>query len=117
MKFLANENFPLPSVVFLRQHGFEVRSVAEKYAGYTDEEVLNIAVKDGLIVLTFDRDYGELLFRYRMLSVIGVVYFRDKGNSPEYAGNILYELILKGLIIENHFTVIDTGGVRQRKLR
>ncbi len=45
-----------------------------------------------------------------------VVYFRLKGDNPEAAAQILLERIDNGLIIENHFSVIDEQGTRQRKL-
>jgi hypothetical protein len=43
MKFLANENYPKPSIVFLRNKGFEVKSIQEGYGGIPDEEVVAIA--------------------------------------------------------------------------
>ncbi len=102
MRFLANENFPFPSMKILRKLGFEVTSIAEDNFGISDEEVLQIAVNEQLIILTFDRDYGELIFKYKMQPPPAVVYFRLKGDN--------------GLIIENHFSVIDEQGTRQRKL-
>ncbi len=117
MKFLANENFPLPSIAFLRSSGFEVISIADNYSGSSDEQVLNLAIENDLIVLTFDRDYGELLFKYRMMSVRGVVYFRDKGKYPAQAGETLVDYMNQGLELNNFFTVFDSGGARQRKLR
>ena len=65
MKFLANENFPFPSIKFLREKGFEVISISEELSGVSDEEVLQKASLENLIILTFDRDYGELIFKYR----------------------------------------------------
>lgn len=117
MQFLANENFPKPSISLLREMGFYAISVAEDFLGLTDEQVLSTAVQNDLVVLTFDRDYGELLFRYRMLSVAGVVYFRDVGQNPSSAGEALKSYLNEGRKLENFFTVFDSGGVRQRKIR
>jgi hypothetical protein len=33
MRFLADENFPLPSIISLRQVGYEVVSIAEESSG------------------------------------------------------------------------------------
>ncbi len=44
MRFLANENFPFPSMKILRKLGFEVKSISEDNFGISDEEVLRIAV-------------------------------------------------------------------------
>jgi predicted nuclease of predicted toxin-antitoxin system len=116
MRFLANENFPYPSILLLRTSGFEVVSIMEEMSGIRDEEVLEKAVKEQLIILTFDRDYGELLFRYKRNPPPAVVYFRTKGQAPEDAGHILLSKITSGILLDNHFTVIEETGVRQRKL-
>jgi predicted nuclease of predicted toxin-antitoxin system len=62
--FLANENFPKPSITLLRSNGFIIKSIQEELLGIFDEEVINIATKENLIILTFDRDYGELIFKH-----------------------------------------------------
>ncbi len=108
MKFLANENFPFPSIKLLRESGYEVLSISENLGGISDRTVLQKAVDENLIILTFDRDYGELIFKYQKQSPPAVVYFRVKGRSPNDAGEIL---------LENYFTVIKATGIRQRKLR
>ena len=61
--FLANENFPKPSIKLLRDSGLVITSIQEKCPGISDAEVLEMAVESDLIILTFDRDYGELIFR------------------------------------------------------
>ncbi|MFA6531161.1 MAG: DUF5615 family PIN-like protein, partial [Candidatus Micrarchaeia archaeon] len=83
MNFLANENFPLDSVVMLRRSGHHVVMIAEDSPGMKDIDVLKRALKDKSIILTFDRDYGELIFRYPRLIPDGLVYFRFDPSSPE----------------------------------
>ena len=92
MKALANENFPAPSTRILRTAQWDVKSITETMPGISDEEVLQIAVAEGRIILTFDRDYGELLFRYRHAPPPAVVYFRSKGDTPASAGQVLLEI-------------------------
>lgn len=117
MKFLANENFPFPSIEFLRQRGFEVFSVSEEMSGISDEDVLQKAATENLIILTFDRDYGELIFKYQKKNPPSVVYFRSKGQSPIEAGKTLFEKVsVEKITLENFFTVIENTGIRQRKL-
>ena len=62
MRFLANENFPLTSVRLLRQAGHDVVSITEETPGVADDHILARAVIEDRIILTFDRDYGELIF-------------------------------------------------------
>ena len=118
MKFLANENFPFPSIKFLREKGFDVISISEDSSGISDEEVLQKAALENLVILTFDRDYGELIFRYLKDNPPTVVYFRIKGQMPQEAGKILIEKIeIEKILLEGFFTVIEATGVRQRRLK
>ena len=113
---LANENFPRHSVILLKKAGFEVLSIAEQSPGITDSEVLALAYSNRMVILTFDRDYGELLFKFRQSVPEGVVYFRTGLEQPEQAAIILLAHLHDGLIISGFFTVFDIHGVRQRPL-
>lgn len=66
MRLLANENIPLASVATLRRAAHDVVSVMERSPGFPDEEVLRLAHSEARIILTFDRDYGELVYRHRL---------------------------------------------------
>ncbi|MCZ2128491.1 MAG: DUF5615 family PIN-like protein [Anaerolineales bacterium] len=117
MRFLANENFPLSSVRLLREAGIAVVAVAEEMAGAKDEAVLSRAVSDNLIVLTFDRDYGDLIFKLKLPVPLGVVYLRFDPNSPREPFERVVELLqIEGLILEGKFTVADRQRIRQRPL-
>lgn len=83
MRFLANENFPMMSVVQLREAGYDVAYGSEDAPGAEDSLVLEPAVHEERIILTFDRDYGELIYRLRMPVPKGVVYFRYLPATPE----------------------------------
>lgn len=114
--FLANENFPRHSVILMKNAGFKVLSIAEQSPGISDSEVLVMACNDGMVILTFDRDYGELLFKYRQSKPAGVVYFRTGLEYPEQAGRILLSHLNNELEISGFFTVVDMHGIRQRPL-
>jgi len=118
MNFLANENFPLLSVRRLREAGHHVVCVAQETPGSKDEIILERAHNEGLIILTFDRDYGELIFRYRALPPPGVVYFRFTPASPSEPAEIFLNIVNKKILsFTGKFTVIERGRVRQRLLR
>ncbi|MEO6723377.1 MAG: DUF5615 family PIN-like protein [Ferruginibacter sp.] len=115
MIFLANENFPRPSTIILRNNGVSVKSIQEDSPGISDEEVISIALQQNLIILTFDRDYGELIFRYAKENPPSVIFFREKGATPEFAASSLLRLLTDTEIkLSGAFTVIDNTNIRQR---
>src|SRR6478752_9991324 len=115
MQFLANENFPLPSILFPSQVGYSVRSVTESYPGISDIQVINKAESENSIILTFDKDYGEIIFKLGLKNPPAVIFFRFKGEDPKAAGELLADLLKsQKLIVEKKFTVIEKDDIRQR---
>lgn len=98
MNFLANENFPVFSIRLLRNAGHNVTSVLEDTSGAKDHEVLKRAHDEKRIILTFDRDYGELIYRHQSLIPAGVVFFRFNPSTPEEPAEILLNLLKKGQV-------------------
>jgi len=117
MRFLADEDLPLASVRRLRGLGYDIAAIAEDSPGATDWEALARATHEDRIVLTFDRDYGELIYRKRLPSPVGVIYFRFDPLTPEEpAEHVLRLLATSGLSLEGKFTVVERRQVRQRPL-
>ena len=115
MKFLADENFPLPSVRILQENGYDVVSVITGHASISDEEVIELADTTDRTILTFDKDYGELIFKLGLRPRRGVFYFRMQHFSPEEPGR-LFHLLLTGSTInfDNTLFVYDGNELRQR---
>jgi predicted nuclease of predicted toxin-antitoxin system len=117
MKFLADENFPLPSIWRLRAQGYDVASVILDSPGTSDEQVLERAVNEARCILTFDRDFGRLLFLSKLPAPIGIVYLRfQPANPDEPADLILLLLATEQVSLEGKLTVLDRQNVRQRSL-
>lgn len=117
MRFLANENFPLKSVAFLRKAGYEVASITEDSPGIKDQQVLQRAVKERRIILTFDRDYGELIYKHKLPVPPGIIYFRFDPLTPEETAEYLLELFrYSKLQWKGKFTIVERQRVRQRPL-
>jgi len=93
MKLLANENFPLKSVLYLRAKGHDVSCIGQENPGINDEEVLSLAQRQGRTILTFDRDYGELIFKYKKRIRKGVIYLRFDKYEPDEPGQIVDNLL------------------------
>jgi predicted nuclease of predicted toxin-antitoxin system len=118
MKLLANENFPQSSVRLLKDSGYDIVSVGEEFAGILDSEVIDFANKEHRIILTFDRDYGELIFKRGYRPSAGVIYLRWEIFQPEDPGKYLIELfITKNISYENALTVVSNDNIRQRKYK
>jgi hypothetical protein len=62
MRFLADENISLPTIRVLRASGLDVESIAELSPGTPDEQVLAYAREQNQVLITFDRDFGELVY-------------------------------------------------------
>ena len=116
LRLLANENIPLASVRELLKAGHDVVSVAELAPGIPDEEVLRIARQENRIIVTFDRDYGELIFRRRLRAPAGILYLRFLPTGPGEVAAYLSGLIGDGIGLEGRFTTADRSRVRQRRL-
>lgn len=113
--FLANENFPFPSIIILRNAGYGVQSIQQDYSGISDFEVIEIAINQNQIILTYDKDYGEIINRYAILNPPPIIFFREKGNNPIFAGNTILKLLNElSFNFNAAFTVIEKNNVRQR---
>jgi predicted nuclease of predicted toxin-antitoxin system len=116
LKLLANENVPLQSVKYLQSKGFDVRAIGLNDRSVRDEVVIALATAEDRTIITFDRDYGELIFRNNYKPPCGVTYLRIEQYSPAEPGRIVERLLGdKFLDFKNALTVVDKNGIRQRK--
>ena len=116
MRLLANENIPLTSVFALRESGYDVVSISERCPGDDDERVLNIAHEEKRVVITFDRDYGALIFEKRLPFPAGVLLLRFQPVSPLEPAQFVARLLSLGIDLNGNFTTGDRNRVRQRPL-
>src|SRR6266567_7233854 len=95
MKFLLDANVEYRLAIFLQTLEHDVKTVARDYPSHlADHEVLALAVREKRILLTNDRDFGELIFRQHH-SHCGVLLFRLK-NTKDIAEKISWlEKVLK----------------------
>lgn len=118
MRFLADENIPFRSVALLREHGHDVVWIAEEGRGASDKEVLQHSVAESRVLLTFNRDFGELVYRLQMPVPPGIVYLRFIPESPTETSEIVENALCQpGLFLKGHFTVLHRDHIRQRPLQ
>lgn len=117
MRFLADEYFPFASVARLRSDGHDVAAVAEGAVGNTDRENIQLAIRERRVILTYDRDYGELIFERGAPSPPGVIYFRLPSASPEEPAERVIRLLADPeVVILGRFTAVGPQRERWRVL-
>lgn len=114
MRLVADESIDAPIVERLRQGGHEVLFIAELDPGLEDEAVLALANDRDALLLTADKDFGELVFRLGKVTT-GVILLRVAGLKPRRKAEIVEACVAKhGEELPRTFTVIAPGGVRIR---
>jgi predicted nuclease of predicted toxin-antitoxin system len=104
-----------PIVDHLRKSGFDVHYAIETHQGSDDEKVLLLANEEDRILLTQDKDFGELVYRLQRVHQ-GVILIRlGTAPAPEKAHLVNYVLLEYGEKLDNAFTVIQANAVRIRK--
>ena len=73
-KYLGNENVPGEAVQAARQAGHDVLWITESSPGADDDAVLATAMAANRILLTFDKDFGEMAFRQGKAATCGVIF-------------------------------------------
>lgn len=115
MNFVADESVDQQVVERLREEGHAVRYIVETGPGASDEDVLEQAKHEGAILLTADKDFGEIVFRQRRVTE-GVLFMRLAGQSQKRKAEIVASGIKRhGEELLRAFSVITPGGIRIRK--
>lgn len=115
-RLLANENFPRPAILKLRAAGLHVDSVAEIMPGASDAVVLAHAAHGGAWLLTFDRDYGELVFARRAPPPPAIVYLRQGAYLPTWPADAVRAALDRADFVRGHLVVISGRAMRRRAL-
>ena len=116
MKLLADENFPITSFRILFESGFDIKHIAFEMPSVADTDVTDFAISENRIILTFDSDYGTLIFKfgYRPL---GVVYFRLQNITADEPAYVVMNLLKEKYQFEHMHTVVENDKIRQRRIQ
>jgi predicted nuclease of predicted toxin-antitoxin system len=116
MRLLADENFPVAAVRALNAAGADIVSVRSAAPGLSDGEVLAWAIREKRVLLTFDKDFGELARASALPATSGVILLRLPMQAPDDVGRRLADLIMARSDWTGHFSVIEPGRVRMRPI-
>lgn len=116
MNILADENVDAAIVLLLRSQGHDVLWMVEHAPGTPDPKILTLAQAQQRIIVTFDRDFGELVF-HRGREAPGIILLRIGSQSPEAMlasfQNLWPQLQVKA---PGHFIVVANNKVRIRPI-
>ena len=116
LRLLCNENVPRALVTALRALGHDTVWIGETSPGITDIAVLAWASREARICVTFDKDFGELAARRALPEGCGVVLLRLATYPPAEAAARTAALIDARRDWAGHFSVIEPGRTRMRRL-
>lgn len=117
MRFLADENVSGLVIARLRGEGHDVMSIAETRPGTADDEILNAGEADARILITEDRDFGEMVIRQR-LGVRGVILLElDRLTNATEAETVADVVSAHRERLVGNLVVVEPGRIRVRPLR
>lgn len=115
MRLLANEKLPRAAVEALRALGHDVLWIAENCPSVRDEHVLDLAVRESRLLLTHDKDFGELAFRRGLPATSGVVLLRV-APVPSLVTELAKKALSEHADFRGKFVVVEEGRIRERPL-
>jgi predicted nuclease of predicted toxin-antitoxin system len=112
MKVLLNENIPLLAVEALRELGHDVLWARTAMRGAPDTTVLERALAEGRLVVTFDKDFGELVYGAGKKASSGVVLFRIPQPSAVEVARQIVATFQSRADWQGNFSVVEPGRIR-----
>jgi predicted nuclease of predicted toxin-antitoxin system len=92
-----------------------VLSISESKPQAAGEDILEIA-RESRIVITFDKDFGDLSFCSDLPVSCGIVLIRIPLLSVDYLANAIAESVESRTDWAVHFAVVEPGRIRMRML-
>jgi len=112
IKFIADVNVEKAIVDYLTENGYDVKWIPDYNCKILDEDLLNLANAEKRILITNDKDFGELTFLQKSLSV-GIILLRVKGQCAEDKVKLIKKLLNNySDKLLNHFIVITRKKIR-----
>ena len=116
MRILANENFPGAAITAMRARGYDVVWIRTDAPGSKDRDILQRAETENRVLVTFDKDFGEMAFRLKLLASSGVILFRITAPSPQNVVQKVLAALASRTDWFGHFSVVEDSRIRMRML-
>jgi hypothetical protein len=116
VRFLADENMPGAVLQALTSAGHDVEWVRLNAPGMVDAEVLAWAIQEDRVLLTFDKDFGDIARAQQRSDAWGVILFRIPMPNIAEVGPAITAIIGSRDDWIGHFSVVEPGCVRMRAI-
>jgi predicted nuclease of predicted toxin-antitoxin system len=116
VRILADENVPMVIVEALRSRGHDVSWAVTDAPASSDETLLARASADQRLLVTLDKDFGELAFRTRQAAANGIVLIRARAPSPAELTRIAVAALESRDDWSGHFAVVEDDRIRMTRL-
>jgi predicted nuclease of predicted toxin-antitoxin system len=111
-KFLADENIPRIAIEKARRAGVDIAWVKEIMPSASDEAILVYSVKQRRVLITFDRDFGELVFAKSKIGSCGIILLRIRAQSPSYVATFFVAILTQKMEWIGMFSVVTEDKIR-----
>lgn len=114
LKFLVDVGVGKKVEKWFTSHGYDVISVREINPKMEDKEILNLAVSESRMVITMDKDFGELVYHSGRKHK-GVLLLRlEEATGDEKAAAVEVIITQYSGELAGHFCVFQNGRLRIR---
>jgi predicted nuclease of predicted toxin-antitoxin system len=115
VNIVADQNISAVIIQALRQDGHAVVAIRETARGSADDQILALAHAEGALIVTDDRDFGQLVFR-QVKPTSGVLYIRLHGIPSSDRAQLILEVLREhGNELAGKFAVLTRRGLRIRE--
>jgi len=112
VKFFADPSGAGPVILALRQAGHDVLVIAEVEKRAVDERVIERALSERCVLITEDRDFGDLVYGHGRQSA-GVIFVKFHSRARHAKPTAVVEAVAKlGVRLQDAFVVVEPGRVR-----
>lgn len=116
MRLVLDENMPGTLAEILRKSGHDVLAVKESMRGADDAAILVRAQKETRVLLTQDKDFGQLAFRHGLPAGCGIILFRLTGGDPDAEVRRMHDVLKSRRDWTGRFAVVMDDRIRMRPL-
>jgi len=114
-RVLADENIPKTVIKILREKGYNVIAIYEIIPGMNDEEVIELAIKESRIIITFDKEFGRIALLNP--NITGIILLRIPPSNPIYIAERLISVLEKIDNLYNKLVIIRRRSIKIIPLR